>query len=88
MAPMPAEPPRPETMLTQFYTPDTGSLAQHVVLEWVGEPYEAMRAKCEAAELRAVDAAGSVPALQREDGWAPTQAGAIFREVLAKEGLS
>ena len=59
-------------MFTLFYAPGACSLAPHVVLEWIGEPYEAKRVRYQSAELLAVNPAGSVPVLQRADGWTLT----------------
>lgn len=65
-------------MFTLFYAPGACSLAPHVTLEWIGEPYEAKRVRYQSAELLAINPAGSVPVLQRADGWTLTQAGAIL----------
>jgi glutathione S-transferase len=65
-------------MFTLFYAPGACSLAPHVALEWIGEPFEARRVKFHSAELLAVNPAGAVPVLRREDGWTLTQAGAIL----------
>ena len=65
-------------MLTLFYSPGACSLAPHVVLEWIGQPYEAKRVKTGSEELKAVNPAGAVPVLRDESGWVLTQAGAIL----------
>lgn len=63
-----------------FYLPGTCSLADHIVLEWIGLPYEAVavpRAQLK-SEFLAINPAGSVPALQLEDGTVLTQNIAIL----------
>ena len=54
------------------------SLAPHIVLEWIGAPYEAQSVEFGSAELRAINPSGAVPALIEDDGWILTQAGAIL----------
>lgn len=61
-----------------FYAPGACSLAPHVVLQWIGAPFEAVRVKYGSPELVAVNPAGSVPALDTGDGWTLTQNGAIL----------
>ncbi|GHE76249.1 hypothetical protein GCM10019059_39450 [Camelimonas fluminis] len=65
-------------MTTLFYMPGACSLAPHIVLEWIGAPFEAKRVRREAPELLAVNPAGAVPVLVEDDGWSLTQAGAIL----------
>lgn len=65
-------------MTTLYYAPGACSLAPHIVLEWIGKPYEAVRVGFGSKELLAVNPAGSVPTLREEDGWLLTQAGAIL----------
>ena len=65
-------------MLTLFYAPGACSLAPHIVLEWIGQPYEAKRVQYGSPELVAVNPSGAVPALCDESGWVLTQAGAIL----------
>ena len=65
-------------MTTLFYAPGACSLAVHIVLEWIGKPYEAVKVGFGSAELLAVNPAGAVPALREDDGWVLTQAGAIL----------
>ena len=65
-------------MLTLFYAPGACSLAPHIVLEWIGQPYEAKRVQYGSPELVAVNPSGAVPALRDESGWVLTQAGAIL----------
>lgn len=61
-----------------YYAAGACSLAPHIVLEWIGEPYEAVRAERGSKEFLALNPAGAVPVLQEDDGWLLTQAGAIL----------
>lgn len=65
-------------MTTLFYSPGACSLAPHIVLEWIGAPYEVLRVKTGSDELRAINPSGAVPALREDDGWILTQASAIL----------
>ncbi len=63
-----------------FYSPGACSLADHIVLEWIGRPYEAHKVTREdrrTPEFLAVNPAGAVPALEH-DGWVLTQNAAIL----------
>lgn len=64
-------------MTTLYYAPGACSLGPHIVLEWIGAPYEAVKVGIGSPELLAVNPAGAVPVLQEDDGWLLTQAGAI-----------
>ncbi|MDO5604167.1 MAG: glutathione S-transferase family protein [Paracoccus sp. (in: a-proteobacteria)] len=65
-------------MTTLFYATGACSLAPHIVLEWIGAPYEAVKVGFGSKELLAVNPAGAVPTLREDDGWLLTQAGAIL----------
>lgn len=71
-------------MTTLYFAPGACSLAPHIVLEWIGAPYEAVRVAFGSPELLAVNPAGAVPTLREADGWLLTQAGAIL-EYLAQK---
>lgn len=63
-----------------FYSPGACSLADHIVLEWIGKPYEAVsvgRDERKKPEFLAINPAGAVPALEH-DGWVLTQNSAIL----------
>lgn len=63
-----------------YYSPGACSLSDHIVLEWIGEPYEAVRVSREdrkKPEFLALNPAGAVPALEH-DGWVLTQNSAIL----------
>ncbi|MFV0385330.1 glutathione S-transferase family protein [Paracoccus sp. (in: a-proteobacteria)] len=78
-------------MTTLYYAVGACSLAPHIVLEWIGAPYEAVRVQFGSKELLAVNPAGAVPTLREDDGWLLTQAGAILDYLAQKHpeaGLS
>jgi len=61
-----------------YYSPGACSLAPHLALEWIGQPYEAEKVSLGDPSYLAVNPAGAVPALDTGDGWTLTQAGAIL----------
>lgn len=65
-------------MTTLYYATGACSLAPHIVLEWIGAPYDAVKVQFGSKELLAVNPSGAVPTLQEDDGWLLTQAGAII----------
>lgn len=65
-------------MTTLYYATGACSLAPHIVLEWTGAPYTAVKVGFGSPELLAVNPAGAVPTLREDDGWLLTQAGAIL----------
>lgn len=65
-------------MTTLYYSPGACSLAPHIVLEWIGKPYEGVKVKIGSKELTSVNPVGAVPALEEDDGWILTQAAAIL----------
>jgi glutathione S-transferase len=63
-----------------YYSPGACSLADHIALEWIGQPYEATPVSREALkspEYLAINPAGAVPALD-DGGWVLTQNAAIL----------
>jgi glutathione S-transferase len=63
-----------------YYSPGACSLSDHIVLEWIGKPYEAKKVGREeraTPEFRKLNPAGAVPVLE-QDGWALTQNSAIL----------
>lgn len=64
-----------------FYMPGACSLAPHIVLEWIGQPFELgriERGKTREPEFLAVNPAGKVPAFIENDGRVLTEAEAIL----------
>lgn len=69
-----------------YYMPGACSLASHIVLEWIGKPYEThklSRDELKGPEFLKVNPLGAVPALD-DDGFALTQNVAIL-EYLAEQ---
>lgn len=63
-----------------YYSPGACSLADHIALEWIGQPYEATRVSREERKTPAylkINPAGAVPAFE-QDGWVLTQNAAIL----------
>src|SRR3546814_20781592 len=63
-----------------YYSPGACSLADHIVLEWIGKPYEAIRVSRDdrkSPEFLRLNPAGAVPVLQDGD-WVLTQNMAIL----------
>lgn len=63
-----------------YYSPGACSLSDHIVLEWIGKPYEAVRVSREqrkSPDFLAINPAGAVPALVDGD-WVLTQNAAIL----------
>lgn len=63
-----------------YYSPGTCALADHIVLEWIGKPYELQRVSKEERKQPAflkINPAGAVPVLE-QDGWLLTQNSAIL----------
>ena len=69
-----------------YYSPGACSLADHIVLEWIGQPYETRRVSREerrSPDYLAINPAGAVPALE-DEGWALTQNAAILHYLTDK----
>ncbi|HEY6942313.1 glutathione S-transferase family protein [Dokdonella sp.] len=64
-----------------YYSPGACSLADHIVLEWIGEPYTTQRVsrdeRAGADFKQRINPAGAVPVLE-QDGWLLTQNSAIL----------
>jgi glutathione S-transferase len=65
-------------MPTLYYAVGACSLAPHIVLEWIGAPFEAVKVQYGSKELLTINPAGAVPTFREDDGWLLTQAGAIL----------
>ena len=69
-----------EAVMKLYYSPGACSLADHIVLEWIGRPYEAIRVTREERKqpaFLAINPAAAVPALDH-DGFVLTQNAAIL----------
>ncbi|MGH8279084.1 MAG: glutathione S-transferase family protein [Gammaproteobacteria bacterium] len=63
-----------------YYSPGACSLATHIVLEWVGEPYETHKVSIhpdKSPELVKANLMGAVPVIE-ENGWVLTQNSSIL----------
>ena len=63
-----------------YYSPNTCASADHIVLEWIGKPYQTQRLSREERAMpafKAITPAGAVPVLE-VDGWVLTQNAAIL----------
>jgi glutathione S-transferase len=68
-----------------FYLPGACSMADHIVLEWIGEPYLAEAVAHESLrspEYLNINPTGMVPALVDPDGWVLTQNVAILNYLM------
>jgi glutathione S-transferase len=66
-------------MLTLYYHPGACSLAAHIALEWIGEPYATHEVEFGDKEYLKINPAGAVPALDTGEAWVLTQDAAILR---------
>ncbi|PPD45000.1 MAG: glutathione S-transferase [Methylocystis sp.] len=66
-------------MLTLYYHPGACSLAAHIALEWIGEPYATKEVAFGDKDYLKINPAGAVPALDAGEGWILTQDAAILR---------
>jgi glutathione S-transferase len=71
-------------MYALYYAPGACSLAAHIVLEWIGQPYRAERVKFGDPDYLKINPAGAVPALDIGAGIILTQNGAILRFLARK----
>lgn len=68
-----------------YYLPGACSMADHIALEWIGQPYEAHQVAREALrspEYLKLNSSGQVPALVVDDNWVLTQNVAILNYLM------
>jgi glutathione S-transferase len=68
-----------------YYLPGACSMADHIVLEWIGKPYQAEampRDALRSPEYLKINPAGQVPALVDDDGWVLTENIAILNYLM------
>lgn len=68
-----------------YYLPGACSMADHIVLEWIGKPYQAeavARDLLRLPEYLKINPAGMVPALVDDDGWVLTENVAILNYLI------
>ena len=73
------------------YLPGACSLADHIVLEWIGQPYTTHRVAREelgSADYLKINPSGVVPALEEPDGWVLTENAAILNYLADKFPLA
>lgn len=66
-------------MVKLYYHTGACSLAPHILLEWIGEPYETEAVAFGDKDYLKINPAGAVPALDTGEGWILTQAAAVLR---------
>ncbi|GLQ51100.1 glutathione S-transferase N-terminal domain-containing protein [Dyella flava] len=68
-----------------YYLPGACSMADHIVLEWIGKPYQAeavTRDALRSPDYLNINPSGQVPALVDEDGWVLTENVAILNYLM------
>lgn len=71
-------------MLELFYAPGTCALAPHIVLEWIGEPYELHKVKPSEPDYLQINPLGQVPAIIDGDSGVMNQADALLKYLAHK----
>ena len=69
-----------------YFSPGTCALADHIVLTWIGQPFDIQKVSSEERQQPAflkLNPAGQVPVYE-EDGWVLTQNGAILNYLADK----
>ena len=71
-------------MIQLFYAPGTCALAPHIVLEWIGEPYDLQKVKPSDPDYLKLNPLGQVPAIIDGEGKVMNQADAILKYLARK----
>lgn len=71
-------------MIKLFYAPGTCALAPHIVLEWIGEPYDLEKVKPRDPEYMKLNPLGQVPAMTDGDSGVMNQADALLKYLAHK----
>ena len=71
-------------MIKLFYAPGTCALAPHIVLEWIGEPYDLRKVKQSDPEYLKLNPLGQVPAMIDGESGVMNQASAILKYLARK----
>lgn len=71
-------------MIKLFYAPGTCALAPHIVLEWIGEPYELEKVNPKDPAYQKLNPLGQVPAMIDGDRGVMNQADALLKYLAAK----
>jgi glutathione S-transferase len=72
-------------MITLYYRPGACALGPHILLEWIGTPYQAINAPRDESFL-AINPSGAVPALKLDDDTIITQCTAILNYLCETAG--
>ncbi len=70
---------------TLYFRPGACALAPHIVLNWIGEPYSAIKAPRDNS-FKLVNPTGAVPVLETPEGNTLTQCGAILQYLAERAG--
>ena len=76
------------TMLKLFYSPGACSMAVHIVLEWIGAPYQTVRVDYHDPEYLKINPAAAVPALDYGGMEPLTQASAVLQYLASTHPLA
>jgi glutathione S-transferase len=71
-------------MIKLFYAPGTCALAPHIVLEWIGEPYDLQKVKPSDPDYLKLNPLGQVPAIQDGESEMMNQADAVLKYLARK----
>ena len=71
-------------MIKLFYAPGTCALAPHIVLEWIGQPYELEKVNPKDSEYRKLNPLGQVPTMIDGDSGVMNQADALLKYLAHK----
>jgi glutathione S-transferase len=71
-------------MIKLFYAPGTCALAPHIVLEWIGEPYDLQKVKPSDPEYLKLNPLGQVPAIIDGESGVMNQADAVLKYLARK----
>jgi glutathione S-transferase len=66
-------------MIKLYFKLGACSLAPHIVLEWIGEPYETEQVDPTDPEFKKLNPSAAVPVLDTGEGWTLTQDGAVLQ---------
>lgn len=71
-------------MIKLYYAPGTCALAPHIVLEWIGEPYEQEKVNPQDPDYLKLNPLGQVPAITDKVGNMMNEADAILKYLVHK----
>ena len=66
-----------------YFAPGTCALAVHIVLKWIGKPFEAEQVKMGSPAYKKINPQGAVPALTDDDYRVMTRVDAILNDLNA-----